>query len=274
MAPSTLPTEVSLHPVRRDGTRLLTDFLFHHAELKPLYESASGKVSTQKLRKHLRHFFRCYGKDLAKEATNNRERLVASFVESCAGHVAGKIASSSMNDSGIADQRPGDSVLNNREKVDSMDKVNKWFNSEWPEGVGPVPSSQPEKPLPLTPADSDDSDDSEDPDLPPIESTPSLDIAKDFMESTQAFQVLRSSLRLWVKMDTPTKDESLVYQLGEQDDLVPRVKTQPPITARNTYSEDEAPNEQTDEQVLRVPDPQKTPVVSNKPSAMSKQTPF
>lgn len=84
-------TSVSLQDHQRDATILLTDLLHKHRELYALYRIASMRVSSEKLQRHLRGFFRQYSRNLTNEARNDAERQAAAFVRSKAGYVARNI---------------------------------------------------------------------------------------------------------------------------------------------------------------------------------------
>ncbi|CAG9993889.1 unnamed protein product [Clonostachys byssicola] len=188
---------------QRSGVALLTELLFNHKELSPLYKLAISRVEVGKLRTHLYGFFRIYGKELLREAGDEKERLTAQFIRRCARLLANAICQSLQSESGEEDW----SSLPSIDRVSMEQNVNEWINASLTSVEGLIPqitegydkgigdSSRAEA------ASSESSNEDYEVVYEEAEDYLLLNEVEHFILSADAFSNLRLALRSWLNLD-------------------------------------------------------------------------
>ncbi|CAH0018343.1 unnamed protein product [Clonostachys rhizophaga] len=200
---SSMESLTTLDQRQRSGVTLLTELLFNHRELSPLYRLAISRVEIGKLRTHLYGFFRIYGKELHREASDEKEKLAAQFIRRCARLLANAICQSLQSESGEEDW----SSLLSVERVSMEQNVNEWINASLTnvEGLMPqAPECEDKRVVESSRAEMASSESSnEDYEVVYQEAEDYLLLSEveHFILSADAFSNLRLALRSWLNLD-------------------------------------------------------------------------
>ncbi|VUC35062.1 unnamed protein product [Clonostachys rosea] len=188
---------------QRSGVALLTELLFNHKDLSPLYKLAISRVEIGKLRTHLYGFFRIYGKELYREASDEKEKLAAQFIRRCARLLANAICQNLQIEGGEEDW----SSLLSTERVSMEQNVNEWIEASLTnvEGLVPQATEGDDKRIvdPLRAETTSSESSNEDYEVIPEEPEDYLLLSQveDFILSADAFSNLRLALRAWLNLD-------------------------------------------------------------------------
>ncbi|CAH0044280.1 unnamed protein product [Clonostachys solani] len=199
---SSMESLTTLDHRQRSGVALLTELLFNHRELSPLYKLAISRVEIGKLRTHLYGFFRIYGKELHREASDEKERLAAQFIRRCARLLANAICQSLQSESGEEDW----SSLLSIERVSMEQNVNEWINASLTnvESLIPQVIEGDEKIVDSSRAETASSESSNE-DYEVVYEEPEdyllLSEVEHFILSADAFSNLKLALRAWLNLD-------------------------------------------------------------------------
>ncbi|CAN9173620.1 unnamed protein product [Alternaria alternata] len=219
----------SLNPVQTFGIHEVSRALLSEETLKATYTLAISSVDRRKARLHIRGFLRDYGGDLLREASDSGLAIqAAKFVRELAGRITDEIIWS------ITESAEVPKSLNG--KAEKQDLEN-WLSTI----QGNICVE--ERIQPSLEADGDESSDEE---LNDDLSFPHIDLVKDFLINSEAFQRLVLAMQTWLKIDgvdrknivgsgtdTPNQTDRMVMTEGVPRDTIASIEDQDQTGSRN-----------------------------------------